>query len=108
VHHLVAHDDLTCDGTMYTGQCLDQGRLTCSVLAEQRMDLTGQQAHRDVVERPDAGERHADPAHLDGRSTLLELLAAGRIWLARVGQHRVIPTARTAPEPGVSDAGPGH
>ena len=39
---------------------LDEGRLSCTVLAHQRVNLSGADVERDIVERADARETLAD------------------------------------------------
>ena len=50
------------------GQDLHQRRFAGAVLAHERMDFAGMDLERDVRERPHAGERLGDVAHLEDRS----------------------------------------
>src|SRR3954470_17581824 len=82
-----------------TGQSLDQGRLARAVLAHQGVNLTGQQAEVDLVERFDTGKADADPAHLDHRR------GERRRWggsdrLGHRGISTAVRTARSWPPPG--------
>ena len=58
-------DDFSAGGIIYTGQDLHQRRFARAVLADQDMNLTGDNVKADVIQSLNARELLSDPDHLN-------------------------------------------
>ena len=85
-------------GLMNAGEDLDEGALPGTVLADQRVDLAGQEIERDVVKGLRGGEAFGDPVQLDAR----------RCGLGRRHGHRgdLVAPDRSAVEGSAALSGP--
>ena len=59
-HRLTVEQKASGVGLVDAGHDLDKRRLACAVLAHQRVNLSGADVERDIVERTDARETLAD------------------------------------------------
>ena len=105
-HSAPVDQDFPAVGLVHAGYNLDQGRLAGAVFAEQRVHLARAHIERDAAERPDAGERLFEVAHLEKRdgatsSAFMWPPSRGRPGRPR-SSRRPLPVSWRARRPGPS------